>query len=153
MCSIKITTACGIYFNDSLLIIKEKQDDRDVLDIPAGGLHANEGILDCVKREVLEETGVTLQNPLLKAVFQIDGPDQTTINFLFTEVLHEEPTLNSSKSMIDEDISDVMFLSMKEIRRELSTEPEIFEHALARKRLEILLAGDTPDNSLIMMVL
>ena len=153
MSSIKITTACGVYFNDSLLMVREKQENREVLDIPAGGLHANEDVLGCVKREVLEETGVTIQNPSLKAVFQVIEPNQTTINFLFTEILHERPILNSSRSVIGEDISDVMFLPIKEIQEKVSTQPELFEHALARKRLELLLAKDVSPNSVIMVTL
>jgi phosphatase NudJ len=149
MNKIKITTACGVYFNDSLLMIKEKQDGREVIDIPAGGLDANESILDGVKREVLEETGVVLQNPILKAIFQVIEPNQTTINFLFVETLSELPVLGSSNSVVDEDISDVTFLPIKEIQEKISTEPEIFEHALALKRLEVLFGKDTPQNPIL----
>lgn len=151
MTSIKITTACGVYFGDTLLMIKEKQDGREVVDIPAGGLDENESILDGVKREVLEETGVTLQNPVLKAVFQVIGLDKTTINFLFSETLHERPILSSSSSVTDEDISDIMFLPIKEIQEKISTHPELFEHALALKRLEILFTKDTPKNPILIL--
>ncbi len=118
-----------------------------MIDIPAGGLDTNETIIDCVKREVLEETGVTIQNPTLKAVFQVIGSDITTINFLFTETLSKFPFLNNSKPAIGEDISDIYFLPIKEIKEKIYTEPKLFEHALALKRLEILLARNMPVSS------
>jgi len=149
MNTIKITTACGVFYNDSLLMIKEKQEGREVLDIPAGGLDANETIIEGVKREVLEETGVVISNPILRGIFQVIDADRTTINFLFSEVLSEKPALNISKNVEDEDISDVLFIPIKEIQEKMSSNPELFEHTLALKRLELLLAGDVSINSLV----
>ncbi|MES2409075.1 MAG: NUDIX hydrolase [Patescibacteria group bacterium] len=153
MNNIKITTACGIYFNDSLLMIKEKQDGREVIDIPAGGLDQNESILDGLKREVFEETGVKLQNPILKGVFQVIEADKTTINFLFTETLLEHPILNSSKSVEDEDILEIKFVPIKEIQDKTVSHPELFEHILALKRLELIFLKDVSINLPVILTL
>ncbi|MES2223874.1 MAG: NUDIX domain-containing protein [Patescibacteria group bacterium] len=149
MNKIKITTACGVYFNDSLLMIREKQDGREVIDIPAGGLDPYESIIDGVKREVLEETGVNLQNPVLKGVFQVIEADRTTINFLFTETLLEHPTFNSSESVEDEDILKIKFVPIKEIQDKIISHPELFEHTLALKRLEALFTKDVLSNPIL----
>jgi phosphatase NudJ len=148
MNKIKITTACGIFFENSLLMIKEIQDGRKVIDIPAGGLDDGEPVLEGVKREVLEETGVVLKDPQLKAVFQVIETNQTTINFLYAETLLDCPVLGSSKTIVDEDISDIVFLPISEIQEKMSKHPEQFEHALALKRLEVLFGENIPDCSI-----
>jgi phosphatase NudJ len=145
MNKIKITTSCGVFFNDSILMIKELQGGRQVIDIPAGGLDDCESVLEGVKREVLEETGVVLKNPQLKAVFQCIEPGQTTINFLYSETLLDCPVLGSSNAIADEDISETMFLPISEIREMMTNNPDVFEHALALKRLEVLFDIDDSD--------
>ena len=56
----RVTVAAIVNNRDKFLLVKEKPDDKIVYNQPAGHLEDNESLLDAVKREVLEETGVIL---------------------------------------------------------------------------------------------
>ena len=50
-----------------VLLVKRGDNGRWVM--PAGGLELDEAILDCCKREVYEETGLTVENATLIAIY------------------------------------------------------------------------------------
>jgi ADP-ribose pyrophosphatase YjhB (NUDIX family) len=53
----------GILFNDKeeLLLSKEEKGEQRFTKFPGGGLELGEGILDCLKREFMEEVGVNVE--------------------------------------------------------------------------------------------
>lgn len=51
----------GIYVNDGkLLTLREQYGKWDIVKLPGGGLEFGEGVVDCLKREFMEELNVSV---------------------------------------------------------------------------------------------
>ncbi len=61
-----MTNMCMIYRDDEILVL-DKVDDEEIKGItfPGGHIEKNESITDSVIREIYEETGLTICNPIL----------------------------------------------------------------------------------------
>lgn len=54
--------ACGIYIHDdAILMVKHKMNTGWFWSPPGGGVEFGESVHDCLKREIREETGLTVQ--------------------------------------------------------------------------------------------
>ncbi len=64
--NITMTNICLIYKNDEVLVL-DKVGDKEIVGItfPGGHIEKNESITDSVIREIYEETGLTISNPIL----------------------------------------------------------------------------------------
>lgn len=59
------TNICLIYKNDEILVQERTKKDWPGLTFPGGHVELNENFNDSVIREVKEETGLTITNPIL----------------------------------------------------------------------------------------
>lgn len=64
MKQIILTVMCMVYNNEEVLMIN-RNNDWPGFTFPGGHVEPTEPIVDAVKREILEETGLTIYNPLL----------------------------------------------------------------------------------------
>ena len=73
-----ITNICLIYENDRILVIDRKKNDWPGLTFPGGHVEKDENFIESVKREVKEETGLNIKNPILCGIeeFKSDGVDR-----------------------------------------------------------------------------
>lgn len=72
----KIAAICYIVKdNKTLMIDRIKEPFKGFLVAPGGKKEDGEAIEDCVKREIIEETGLIINNPVLKVVTTEIGPD------------------------------------------------------------------------------
>ena len=63
--------ACGVVIADAhLLMVRHIHDGRDYWTLPGGGIEAGESVLAAAKREVLEETGLSLEPDRALCVFR-----------------------------------------------------------------------------------
>ena len=74
--NIEITTMCAVFNENKILMINRTKSWRGWA-FPGGHLENGESIIDCVKREMFEETGVVLENPIFKGITNI----YNTINY------------------------------------------------------------------------
>lgn len=106
--------------NDVLLIKERYEKDQD----PKWNLikgtydNAEETIIDCIKREVKEETGLTANNFKLKNIFQYGDANNLRFLFVFhvTDFTGEasvQPVIEQNKQ--GEDIISVNWFSEKEL--------------------------------------
>lgn len=95
------------------MVQEGKEHIHELWDLPGGGWEDEESIIECVKREVLEETGFRIEVTGFLGVYKekpiADHPE--TIVFIFTA----EPVEKTEKAKEDDEILDVEFKSMEEI--------------------------------------
>ncbi|MFT6829190.1 MAG: phosphatase NudJ [Candidatus Paceibacteria bacterium] len=138
----KISTSCVIEHEGKILMIQEEQNGKISWDIPAGGLDTGETIFQGIKREVLEETGITLlADPVHKRFFQYIETDKTTINFLFFIELESLPETHSNNQGTDEDIINIDWFDKEAVIKMINTDST--ENNLATARLRTWVDGFT----------
>lgn len=73
-----ITNICLVYNKDNILVIDRKKKDWPGLTFPGGHVEKNEDFNTSVIREVKEETGLKIKNPILCGIeeFKTDKEDR-----------------------------------------------------------------------------
>ena len=111
-----LTVAAVLYFQGRYLLVeeKDKNSDRLVLNQPAGHVEENEDVISAVKRELQEETGLSLEPDAWLGISQLkaaNGHFYVRVNFVFTPT--ELPTHYQPQ---DDDILALHWLSLEELR-------------------------------------
>lgn len=111
-----LTVAAVLYFQGRYLLVeeKDKSSDRLVLNQPAGHVEENEDLISAVKRELQEETGLSLEPSAWLGISQLkaaNGHFYVRVNFVFTP--DELPALYQPQ---DTDIRALHWLSLEELR-------------------------------------
>lgn len=93
-----ITNMCLIYSGDKILVQERNKKDWPGLTFPGGHVEKGENFIASVIREVKEETGLTIFNPLLCGMeeYKVDNNDERYI-MLFYKTDKFEGELKSSK--------------------------------------------------------
>lgn len=63
------TVAAVIHHQGKFLLVEEVDNGHVVFNQPAGHLEANENLINAIKREVLEETGLTIEPDFLSGIY------------------------------------------------------------------------------------
>lgn len=73
-----LTNICLIYDKNKILVVDRKKQDWPGLTFPGGHIEKDENFNDSVIREVKEETGLTIKNPILCGIeeFKTDKEDR-----------------------------------------------------------------------------
>ncbi len=111
-----LTVAAVLYFQGRYLLVeeKDKSSDRLVLNQPAGHVEESEDLISAVKRELQEETGLSLEPSAWLGISQLkaaNGHFYVRVNFVFTP--DELPALYQPQ---DTDILALHWLSLEELR-------------------------------------
>lgn len=111
-----LTVAAVLYFQGRYLLVeeKDKSSGRLVLNQPAGHVEENEDVISAVKRELLEETGLSLEPDAWLGISQLkaaNGHFYVRVNFVFIPT--ELPVVYQPQ---DEDILALHWLSLDELR-------------------------------------
>ena len=81
---VELTTMCMVYRGDTLLLQNRVKPDWAGWTFPGGHVEARESFVQAVKREILEETGLTIEKPRLCGIKQWQTkPDVRYIVLLF----------------------------------------------------------------------
>jgi len=90
----------GLIFNIEDHVLLCHRRDCDMWNLPGGGLAAGEHILDGLKREIFEETGLQIEANKLVGIY--DKPQENDIAFLFIcNVIRGEIKLNDEADKIE----------------------------------------------------
>ncbi len=93
----EFTTLCMVYDKDKILVQERTDKNWPGLCFPGGHVEHGESFVEAVKREVLEETGLTIENPKLCGVKQFQTKNDERYVVLFFKTNHYSGKLTSSE--------------------------------------------------------
>jgi len=108
------TVAAVIVHNNKFLLVEEIENNNKVFNQPAGHLEANENLIAAIKREVLEETGLTLDPDYLCGIYYHHRQDLDLFFLRFCFVIELDNYLQSKPN--DDEIIDTHWLTLEEIK-------------------------------------
>lgn len=85
---IEITTMCAVSSGNKVLMINRTKSWKGWA-FPGGHLENGESIIECVKREMLEETGIVLENPIFKGIANIYNTVSHTRHIIYNFVCNK----------------------------------------------------------------
>jgi ADP-ribose pyrophosphatase YjhB (NUDIX family) len=136
----KISVSAILCYKDQLVMIKESQHGVVSWDIPAGGVDANENLDHAIIREVMEESGVAIQNPKLIRIFNFIETEKTTINFLyFFQLENYSDEFVMENKVYGEEILSIKLFDKEQVKNIIDNKK--YEHKLAKARLEVFLSS------------
>ena len=123
---------CMIYDQEGNILIQNRTKSWCGVAFPGGHVEPKESIVDSVKRELLEETGLTIDNVQLCGIKQWFKDDVRSICFLFkTDTFKGELKSNDegeNKWIKREDLSRYKLASNFEIMLQVFENSNITEH-------------------------
>ncbi|MBQ9425108.1 MAG: 8-oxo-dGTP diphosphatase [Erysipelotrichaceae bacterium] len=78
-----LTNICLVYKDDQILVIDRKKKDWPGLTFPGGHVEENEDFHDSVIREVKEETGLKIRNPILCGIEEFKTKEEDRYLMLY----------------------------------------------------------------------
>ncbi|HPE60716.1 MAG TPA: NUDIX hydrolase [Thiolinea sp.] len=111
----RVVVASVIEEQGRFLMVEEQVNGQRVLNQPAGHLEYGESLIEAVRRETREETGLVFEPEALLGVMQLDNPDpdRVYLRFVFSGS-HQHP---ARPPTLDPDILALHWLRPGEIRR------------------------------------
>jgi len=135
------TTVAGIIVcNGKYLLVEELENNQSVYNQPAGHLEANENLITAVKREVLEESGLSIDPDYLSGIYYFHRPDINLYFLRFCFVFELNECLESAPQ--DDEIIATHWLTYDEIVAKTSQHrspmvKDCIDDYLAGKRIEL----------------
>lgn len=114
---VEITTMCAVFNKQKVLMINRIKSWKGWA-FPGGHLECGESIIDCMKREILEETGIIIIIPIFKGITNIYNTVNYKRHIIYNFVCYDYA--GSVKTRCDEgeiqwvDISELKLLTMAE---------------------------------------
>ncbi|MBU5333637.1 8-oxo-dGTP diphosphatase [Anaerocolumna aminovalerica] len=105
------TNMCMIYKEDSILVQDRRNPDWPGVTFPGGHVEYGESFVESVKREVFEETGLTIENPVLCGIKQFQTKEDERYVVLFFKTNQFKGDLRSSKE------GDVFWIKKEELKQ------------------------------------
>lgn len=107
------TVAAVIHHQGKFLIVEEIDDGKVVYNQPAGHVEANEDLVDAIKREVVEETGLTITPDHLCGIYYFyrEDLDLYYLRFCFVCELDDFATTKPQ----DPEIIQAIWLTKEEL--------------------------------------
>ena len=93
---VEITNMCLIYKGNKILVQERNKQDWPGLTFPGGHVEKNENFYDAVIREVKEETGLKIKNPILCGIEEYKNEDCDRNIMLFYKCNEFTGTLKNS---------------------------------------------------------
>lgn len=112
------TVAAVITCSGKYLLVEEIDNGQVVFNQPAGHLEANENLIDAAKREIYEETGLTLTPQYCSGIYYFHRSELNLYFLRFCFVIEVETELITSPH--DEEIINTHWFTLEEITKRAS---------------------------------
>ena len=124
--NIELTVLCMVYHKNLILLQNRIKKDWQGYTFPGGHVERNESFVNAVKREVKEETGLDIMNPILCGIKQFPIEQGRYIVLLFkTNQFHGNLSSSQEGEMKWVDRNDLLSLNLVEDFMELL---EVFDN-------------------------
>lgn len=130
------TVAAIIHHQGKFLLVEEQEKEHVVFNQPAGHLEENESLISAVKREVLEETGLTLEPDYLSGIYYFHRPDLKLYFLRFCFVIELQQWLTGQPQ--DDEIIDTHWFTLEQIKEK----HQVLRSAMVLECIEDYLAGN-----------
>ena len=127
--SVIITNICLVYQGDKILVQDRKKPDWPGITFPGGHVERNENFDDAVKREVKEETGLTLLHPVLCGIEEFKTEEEDRYLMLYYRCNEFEGEISSSNE------GDVFWIERKDLEK--------YQLSLDLKRILSIMENDS----------
>lgn len=108
------TVAAIVHHNGKFLLVEEIENGKTVYNQPAGHIEANESLLVAAKRELEEETGLTLEPQALSGIYYFHRPEFSLYFLRFCFVFEVNGFLETKPQ--DDEIIDCHWLTLEQIK-------------------------------------
>jgi len=109
------TVAVIVHQNGKFLLVEEIDSGKQVFNQPAGHIEANENLIDAAKRELFEETGLSLQPQYCSGIYYFHRPELNLYFLRFCFVIELSEQLKSSPK--DDEIIATHWFTLAEINQ------------------------------------
>lgn len=113
-----VTVATVVEHNGKFLMVREKSNGRTVYNQPAGHVEANESLIAAAERETLEETAWHVKVTQLLGIYQYTS-EENGVSYV-RHCFIAEPIEENTKSPLDEDIIEAVWLEASTIEQKES---------------------------------
>ncbi|MBC7329958.1 NUDIX hydrolase [bacterium] len=80
---LKLRAACVLIDDGKILLARHKRGEKEYWTLPGGGLEKGERIVDCLKRELWEESGLKIEVGEILFVFDVIEPERHVVTIVF----------------------------------------------------------------------
>ncbi|MFD2166801.1 NUDIX hydrolase [Thalassotalea euphylliae] len=108
------TVAAVVHHDGKFLLVEERENGKTVFNQPAGHLEANENLETAVKRELTEETGLSLSPHYISGIYYFHRPEFGLYFLRFSFVFEASECFSTSPQ--DADIVACHWLTLEEIK-------------------------------------
>lgn len=142
------TTLCMVYDNQNRVLVQERHGTAwDGIAFPGGHVERGESFVESVKREVFEETGYHIENPVLCGIKQFQKDCGTRYVILLYKTNQFHGTLQSSSE------GNVSWLKRSELNshplaRDMNAMMELFD---SNEKSEFYYLPDSPEGKYLIL--
>lgn len=106
-----LTNICLVYDENRILVVDRKKKDWPGLTFPGGHVEKDENFNDSVIREVKEETGLSIKNPILCGIEEFKTKDEDRYLMLYYKTNKFTGKIKSSKE------GEVFWIDRKDLKK------------------------------------
>ena len=129
-----LTNMCLIYRNDEILMQKREKKDWPGFTLPGGHVEKGENLNDAIIREVYEETGLMIKNPILCGIEEFKTKDEDRYFIFFYK------TNEFSGELRDSDEGKVFWIKQKDLnKKDMSMDIDLILEVINNDKLSELV--------------
>lgn len=133
------TVAAVVHCQGKFLFVEEMEKKQLVLNQPAGHIEEQENLISAIRRELLEETGLSLSPDHLSGIYYFHRPELSLYFLRFCFVFEVNECLTAIPQ--DDEILQTYWLTIEELKQQIEIEPNRLRSSMVLDCINDYLAG------------